>query len=39
VPALNASPAHARCLADLIGERCQGWTHAGSVPAVRGTVA
>ena len=27
VPALNASAAHARCLADLIGERCQGWTH------------
>jgi ferrochelatase len=39
VPALNASGAHARCLADLIGERCQGWTHAASIPAARGTAA
>jgi protoporphyrin/coproporphyrin ferrochelatase len=26
VPALNASAAHAHCLADLIAQRCQGWT-------------
>jgi ferrochelatase len=26
VPALNASTAHAQCLADLIAQRCQGWT-------------
>jgi protoporphyrin/coproporphyrin ferrochelatase len=39
VPALNASAAHARCLADLIGERCQGWTHGASVPAARSVPA
>ena len=26
VPALNASACHAQCLADLIAQRCQGWT-------------
>jgi len=26
VPALNAGAAHAHCLADLIAQRCQGWT-------------
>jgi len=26
VPALNASSAHAHCLAELIAQRCQGWT-------------
>jgi ferrochelatase len=26
VPALNASAGHAQCLADLIAQRCQGWT-------------
>jgi len=26
VPALNASAAHAHCLAELIAQRCQGWT-------------
>ena len=26
VPALNASAAHAHCLADLIAQRCEGWT-------------
>lgn len=26
VPALNDSAAHAHCLADLIAQRCQGWT-------------
>jgi len=39
VPALNASGAHARCLADLIGERCRGWTHGARVPAARGAPA
>ena len=29
VPALNAGAAHAQCLADLIEQHCQGWTHAG----------
>ena len=29
VPALNARPGHANCLADLIAQHCQGWTHAG----------
>jgi ferrochelatase len=29
VPALNARPGHAHCLADLIEQHCQGWTHAG----------
>jgi ferrochelatase len=28
VPALNAGTAHAHCLADLIAQRCQGWTQA-----------
>jgi protoporphyrin/coproporphyrin ferrochelatase len=27
VPALNATAAHARFLADLIAQHCQGWTH------------
>jgi protoporphyrin/coproporphyrin ferrochelatase len=27
VPALNARPEHARTLADLITQHCQGWTH------------
>jgi protoporphyrin/coproporphyrin ferrochelatase len=27
VPALNARPEHARALADLITQHCQGWTH------------
>ncbi len=39
VPALNAAPAHARCLADLIGERCQGWTHGSSVAVASGAAA
>jgi protoporphyrin/coproporphyrin ferrochelatase len=40
VPALNADAAHARCLADLIGERCQGWTHgAGAAAVSRGATA
>jgi len=30
VPALNAAPAHAHCLADLIAQRCQGWTEGVS---------
>jgi ferrochelatase len=29
VPALNDRPAHAQCLAGLIEQHCQGWTHAG----------
>jgi len=29
VPALNACASHASCLADLIEQHCQGWTHAG----------
>jgi protoporphyrin/coproporphyrin ferrochelatase len=29
VPALNARSSHAQCLADLIEQHCQGWTHAG----------
>jgi ferrochelatase len=29
VPALNARPAHAQCLADLVEQHCQGWTHPG----------
>ena len=29
VPALNARASHAQCLADLIEQHCQGWTHAG----------
>ena len=29
VPALNARASHALCLADLIEQHCQGWTHAG----------
>jgi ferrochelatase len=28
VPALNAGAAHAHCLADLVAQRCQGWTQA-----------
>jgi protoporphyrin/coproporphyrin ferrochelatase len=28
VPALNAHASHARCLADLIAQHCQGWTDA-----------
>jgi ferrochelatase len=28
VPALNARASHAQCLADLIAQRCQGWTDA-----------
>jgi protoporphyrin/coproporphyrin ferrochelatase len=28
VPALNAQASHAQCLADLIVQRCQGWTDA-----------
>jgi ferrochelatase len=28
VPALNARVSHAQCLADLIAQRCQGWTDA-----------
>ena len=28
VPALNARATHAQCLADLIAQRCQGWTEA-----------
>ena len=40
VPALNAAAAHARCLADLIGERCRGWTHrAGAAALPHGTAA
>jgi ferrochelatase len=29
VPALNVRATHAGCLADLIEQHCQGWTHAG----------
>ncbi len=29
VPALNARASHAECLAGLIEQHCQGWTHAG----------
>jgi ferrochelatase len=43
VPALNARPEHARLLADLIAQHCQGWTHEelGRRPtgAERGTSA
>ncbi|HEY2808651.1 MAG TPA: ferrochelatase [Steroidobacteraceae bacterium] len=39
VPALNASAGHARCLADLIGARCQGWTQGASVAAAHGAPA
>jgi len=43
VPALNAGPDHARFLADLIAQHCQGWTHVelGFRPAgaARGTSA
>jgi protoporphyrin/coproporphyrin ferrochelatase len=40
VPALNAGHAHARALADLIGQRCQGWTHGTPVPgATHGAAA
>ncbi len=31
VPALNADAGHALCLADLISERCQGWTTGARV--------
>jgi protoporphyrin/coproporphyrin ferrochelatase len=30
VPALNAAPAHARFLADLIAQHCQGWAGMGA---------
>ncbi len=42
VPALNARPGHALCLADLVVEHCQGWTHLehGRLPsAARGASA
>ncbi len=42
VPALNAQPVHAQCLADLIVQHCQSWMTAGhdSLPqAARGTSA
>jgi len=43
VPALNARPEHARFLAELIAQHCQGWTHVelGFRPAgaARGTSA
>jgi protoporphyrin/coproporphyrin ferrochelatase len=42
VPALNASAGHAHCLADLIEQRCQGWTdslHERLSSAARGTSA
>ena len=42
VPALNAGAAHALCLAELIVQHCQGWTHVerGRRPrAARGTSA
>jgi protoporphyrin/coproporphyrin ferrochelatase len=42
VPALNARPAHAQCLTDLIVEHIQGWTHLehGRLPsAARGASA
>jgi protoporphyrin/coproporphyrin ferrochelatase len=42
VPALNARASHAHCLAELIVEHCQGWTHLehGRAPsAARGTSA
>ena len=42
VPALNARASHAQCLAELIAEHCQGWTHLehGRAPsAARGTSA
>ncbi len=42
VPALNAGPAHAQFLTDLIVEHCQGWTHLehGRAPsAARGASA
>ncbi len=43
VPALNARAEHARFLADLIAQHCQGWTHVDLVlapaGATRGTSA
>jgi protoporphyrin/coproporphyrin ferrochelatase len=43
VPALNARPEHARFLADLIAQHCQGWTHVdrflAPAGAARGTSA
>ena len=42
VPALNAGARHARALAELIAQHCQGWTPAGqgNLPrAARGTSA
>jgi ferrochelatase len=43
VPALNARPEHARFLADLIAQHCQGWTHVDRLlapaGAARGTSA
>ena len=42
VPALNARASHAHCLADLIAQRCQGWTdslHERLPSAARGTSA
>jgi protoporphyrin/coproporphyrin ferrochelatase len=41
VPALNADPSHAQCLAKLIAQHCQGWTDAlrDRLPTARGASA
>jgi protoporphyrin/coproporphyrin ferrochelatase len=41
VPALNARPGHAQCLAELIARHCQGWTDTlhERLPSARGTCA
>ncbi len=41
VPALNAASAHAHSLADLIAQRCQGWTEAlrAHLPGLQGAPA
>ncbi len=41
VPALNAGSAHAHCLADLIAQRCQGWTESlrAHLPGTQGASA
>jgi protoporphyrin/coproporphyrin ferrochelatase len=41
VPALNAGASHAQCLADLIVQRCQGWTDSlhGRLLTARGASA
>jgi len=41
VPALNARVGHAQCLAELIAQRCQGWTDTlhQRLPSARGASA